>query len=197
MTLSMLNSGPRSHAAVYAGVGSRETPADVFELMHRAASIFARAGWTVRTGGALGADEAFASGAAEINAELCELYLPWRGYNGKSSRFSTPSPDAVQIASGVHPTWESLGVGAKMLHARNVHIGLGPDVLQPLLPRFILCWTKDGARRESESSSRTGGTRTVIVLGSRLGVPVHNLQRKESISWVERALDEIMESIAA
>ena len=48
---------------VYAGIGSRATPRAVLEQMTVMAAWLARRGWHLHTGGAAGADTAFAAGA--------------------------------------------------------------------------------------------------------------------------------------
>lgn len=50
----------------YAGIGSRQTPDDILELMHRIGSTLAINGFTLRSGGAVGADTAFEQGAVSI-----------------------------------------------------------------------------------------------------------------------------------
>ncbi len=47
---------------VYAGIGSRETPPHVIRLMGRIAERLACEGWTLRSGNAPGADQAFGLG---------------------------------------------------------------------------------------------------------------------------------------
>ena len=64
---------------VYAGIGSRATPRAVLETMTVMAAWLARKGWHLHTGGAAGADTAFAAGAP---AGLRTVYLPWPGYQG-------------------------------------------------------------------------------------------------------------------
>ena len=56
----------------YAGIGSRETPEDVCGRMTKLASILERKGYTLRSGGAVGADTAFAGGVVDVvrNAEI-------------------------------------------------------------------------------------------------------------------------------
>jgi hypothetical protein len=48
----------------YAGIGARHTPPDVLALMHRIAGALAQRCWVLRTGGAPGADQAFAAAPA-------------------------------------------------------------------------------------------------------------------------------------
>ena len=46
----------------YTGVGSRETPSDILEVMESVGYALASQGWTLRSGGAVGADQAFERG---------------------------------------------------------------------------------------------------------------------------------------
>src|SRR5215831_11940949 len=105
---------------LYAGVGSRRTPPEICELMTRLAARLAGDGWTCRTGGAIGADEAFRHGAAE----RIELYLPWPKFNGQDHtsrvRLTSPNVEAYAIAEMLHPAWKQLEWKARALHGRNV-----------------------------------------------------------------------------
>ena len=63
----------------YAGIGARATPEAVLSDMTVMAGWLARTGWHLSSGGADGADSAFAAGAP---AGQRTIWLPWRGYNG-------------------------------------------------------------------------------------------------------------------
>lgn len=71
-----------AQSPAYAGVGSRETPHEILALMTDVAKILGQHGWTLRSGGARGADTAFEDGAKGFKREI---YLPWRGFNGHLS----------------------------------------------------------------------------------------------------------------
>ena len=58
----------------YAGIGARATPSSVLADMTVIAGWLARTGWHLATGGAEGADSAFAAGAP---ADRRSLWLPW------------------------------------------------------------------------------------------------------------------------
>ena len=64
---------------IHAGIGARATPGPVLADMKTMAGWLARTGWHLASGGAAGADTAF---AVEAPAGGRTLYLPWRGYNG-------------------------------------------------------------------------------------------------------------------
>lgn len=157
----------------YTGVGSRTTPPEVCDYMTRTAMFLAEAGWTLRSGGADGADRAFEAGAGQRK----EIYLPWAGFNGSKSPLFPPSDEARSIAAATHPAWVRCGGGARSLHARNVHQVVGFDVATPVLSAFVICWTQDGAQATEECTAATGGTATAIRIAQRYGVPGFNLQR--------------------
>lgn len=160
---------------VYAGIGSRRTPPDVLELMATLARRLLREGWTLRTGGASGADEAFMLGAGMFPKSI-DLYLPWPGFRAHTScRLAMPSERAIEIAKAHHPAWRSLNGSARSLVARNTHQILGADCASP--SAFVLCWTPDGA--ETETDEGTGGTGQAIRVAVACGIPVWNLARKE------------------
>ncbi len=78
-----------------------------------------------------------------------------------------------------HPAWAHLSWAAKALHTRNALQVLGSDLANP--SRFVLCWTRDGAESAQETSVKTGGTRTAIVIACRDGVPVINMRRPDGM----------------
>ena len=71
----------RGPAPIYAGVGARKTPEPVLGRMRDIATNLGGRGWHMRTGGAKGADDAF---ARAVPAERRTVFIPWRGYNGWS-----------------------------------------------------------------------------------------------------------------
>lgn len=158
----------------YTGVGSRSTPPDVLAYMEHVGEALAKLGWTLRSGGADGADSAFERGAFRgmdpvLLEPWPEIFLPWEGFNGRpvGPDFLNPQPEAFEIAADYHPAWLRLSRGAKALHARNVHQILGPDVTKPRLSTFVLCWTPGG--------KGGGGTGQAIRVAKGYGVPVVDL----------------------
>lgn len=162
---------------IYTGVGSRETPKDVLAIMHALAAALARAGWTLRSGGAPGADTGFEDGAIS-EAGLMEIYLGWKGFNGNPSPLFKSRPEATEIAKTAHPAWDRLSDAAKKLHSRNVFQVLGFSLNKPA--KMTICWTPDGCESEKQRRRTTGGTATAIVLSERYNVPVFNLKNENS-----------------
>ncbi len=66
----------------YAGVGSRETPDNVLVQMTKIATFLENKGFTLRSGGAPAADDAFEKGVHIIHGKK-EIFLPWYKFNGR------------------------------------------------------------------------------------------------------------------
>ncbi len=137
----------------YTGVGSRETPPNILNIMTELAKKLAIEGWTLRSGGAQGADSAFERGADLVYGPK-EIYRP-----------DQANKAAFDMAATVHPAWHRCSDFAKKLHARNCFQVLGYGLNSP--SSFLVCWTLNGGD--------IGGTRTAIVLARINGVEVLNL----------------------
>ena len=119
----------------HVGIGSRQTPGSVLAAMTKMAAWLARTGWRLASGGAHGANTAFAAGTP---AGQRTLYLPWPGHNGHTGPgCRAPSrsvlADCMDTAASLHPAWRRCSPAARKLRARNVQI----------LPR----WDGHGRRR--------------------------------------------------
>ncbi|MGC9217560.1 DUF4326 domain-containing protein, partial [Acidithiobacillus sp.] len=124
----------------YAGIGSRNTPEPVLQMMRKAARRLSELGYTLLSGGAAGADSAFEEGCRGGK----EIYLPWPGFRHLRGRHcvTLPSSEARRVAEVIHPAWKRLDDSAQALMARNSHQVLGADLRSPV--DFVVCWTPDG-----------------------------------------------------
>ena len=145
----------------YAGIGRRTIPDEIRESFERFGEFAQSQGFILRSGGADGADTAFEK---YVRPENKEIYLPWRGFNGHTSKLFTPSKEAFSMAARFHPNWDNLSAGVQKLMARNVHQLLGLTLEQPV--EFVVCWTENG--------SSTGGTGQGIKMAETLNIPVFN-----------------------
>ena len=144
----------------YTGIGSRKTPFAVLRIMTRIAKDLNVVGYTLRSGGANGADSAFEKGAGEAK----EIYLPWLGFNNNESTL-LPTDEAFEMAAKYHPAWHNCDERARKFHARNCHQVLGHDLKTPT--SFIVCWTL--------ASSEGGGTGQAIRIAKAYDIRVDNL----------------------
>ena len=153
---------------VYAGIGARKTPKPVLAVMRRMAWYLVEKGWHLNTGGADGADRAFAEGSGLIDRTV---FLPWPGYNGwRGAQCVTYTEASLEFLSSIaarhHPAWERCNQRVRKLHARNVALLFGG--FTPA--RAVVCWT-EGGRVE-------GGTGLAIRLAETARIPVFNLSHE-------------------
>jgi hypothetical protein len=155
----------------------------VLEVIEAAASRFARAGWTMRTGMSPGADQAFYRGAAKANGRM-ELFLPWPGFEAparcqREGRevlvLAEPTEEAYALAARFHPAWGALSPSARRLRARDCHQVLGRDLTSPAL--LIVCWTPDGSL--DGKGPRVGGTGQALRVARDRKIAVLNLARPD------------------
>lgn len=159
---------------IYTGVGGRETPTDVQSLMEAYANHLAVNGWTLRSGAAKGADQAFERG---VHAGSKEIYLPWEGFSQRdhdpskgyfvSSQFENWN-EAVKIAANTHPNWSACKQGAQKLHARNVYQVLGKNLDTP--SDALIFWAP-----VDQQGRPKGGTATAVNIAISCGIPCQNL----------------------
>ena len=180
-----MSAAPQERTHTYAGLGSRETPADVLALMEALGERLAGERWLLRTGLSPGADQAFYRGALLCGGEV-ELYLPWPGFQadarldieGASVReLPQPSAAACELAQRFHERWKQLEPPERQLLARDAHEVLGADLSSPA--ELLVCWTADGSLDGEELYE--DGTGQALRIASEHGVPVLNLARREDV----------------
>ena len=149
----------------YAGIGSRETPQDVLDLMTRIAKGLERKHYRLRSGGALGADSAFQAGAVHM-----DIYL------GKE----TSSLWTNVFTDFFHPNPSALKDYGRKLMNRNAMQILGRWGDNPV--DFVVCWTKDG--------KASGGSGQAIRIAEYYNIPVFNLKNDAAKTDLKEFVNE-------
>lgn len=150
----------------YAGIGSRTAPNEILELMTELAIALNKKGYKLRSGGAKGADTAFAKGAGADK----EIFRPHHA-----------TPEAIEIAMNIHPAPQHCKDYVRKLHGRNVQILLGKNLDKPV--EFVICWTPGG--------KKIGGTGLNIALAEREEIVVYNIFKTDDLLKIkEMFLDE-------
>ena len=158
----------------YTGVGSRQTPKDILDVMRSISIKLESLNFILRSGGADGADYAF---ERAIN-------------KGKKQIFYAKhcNSEAMKIAEKYHPAWHLLNPYVKKLHGRNAMQVLGQDLNTP--SEVLICWTPDGCIAHRDRTIETGGTGTAISIADAYNVPIQNLHCKETldsyIKWLAK-----------
>lgn len=173
----------------YTGIGSRETPQEVCDIMTAVAHKLSQKGFTLRSGRAPGADQAFERGCPGKH----EIFLPWKGFchdDGDWQEGIIPDKslvDAMQIASQFHKGWDYLKPAVRKLMARNINQILGENLDYPTL--FVVCWTPDGCVSDAERTKNTGGTGQAISVADYYDIPIFNLKREDHMCRILKFLE--------
>ena len=158
----------------YAGIGARTTPQPILSIMEKLGAVYAKMNYTLRSGGAAGADSAFESGCLRHDGPM-EIYLPWSGAFDRSRKhkhyIQKPSRKAFDIAGEFHPAWNKCSSVARKFHARNSHQILGENLDDPA--SFVVCWHL-GA----------GGTMQAIRIAEKYDVTIINLADENTFHWL-------------
>jgi hypothetical protein len=177
----------------YAGVGARDTPADVLLLMEQIAIELKDMGYVLRSGHADGADKAFEKGSDGQN----QIWVPWKRFayedEGIDDGFVKTGHYVIQdnwvadkIAEANHPNWKACDQAARKLLTRNVYQVLGPGLgitYHETLSKFVVCWTKDG--------KASGGTGQAIRIAEKYKIPVFNLQHSDAMERLASLLGNL------
>lgn len=159
----------------YTGIGSRKTPTEILDIMNKIGFKLAQIGWTLRSGGAIGADTAFYMGARKANGNV-EIYRPEH-----IEQFET-GQQALEIAGEYHPYWDNLSYYVRKLHGRNTFQVLGKNLNTP--SKFVICWTPDGCKTHMTRNRQTGGTGTAISIANKRKIKIYNLANIDDYSEI-------------
>lgn len=147
----------------YAGIGSREIPDDIKDMMTMYALKLRNDGLWLRSGGAKGADTAFEDGAGDMK----QIFSA-----------NDATEEAIETAEDYHPAWNRCGDSIKKLHGRNAMIILGDDLCHTV--EFTVCWTKNG--------KDIGGTGLGIRISEGYDAKVYNLFHARDIAELNERL---------
>jgi len=143
----------------YAGIGSRTTPYPILGIMTEMAKILKSQNYILRSGGAEGADTAFANGAEDAK----EIFRP-----------KDATPEAIEEASKFHPAWHNCNDYVRKLHGRNAQIILGKNLDKSV--EFTILWTPGG--------KTIGGTGLGIRISEHYGITIKNLYKQDVLEQV-------------
>lgn len=158
-------------------VGSRATPMPYCRVMTKLGTAFARRGAGIRSGNAIGADQAWERGAWDAGG-------PVESYTVKSKHGvdciplnalpSTVVKEARSIAQLHYPWWPRAKEYTRDLMTRNVFQVLGQDLAHPA--DALLCWAEMPVIREGRVVDVAGGTGLAVRLATTHHIPVLNIQ---------------------
>lgn len=160
----------------YAGIGSRRTPDSILELISKISSRLDLLGYTLRSGGAVGADLGFET----CSTSKIVFYADHAEVSGKRPCRIEYAPADIEFMEGFvrkhHPVPMALKSLPRKWMRRNTLQVMAHNLSGLELPRvdFVLCWTPDGSLDGASRSA--GGTGQALRIARHHGIPVFNLE---------------------
>lgn len=153
----------------YSGIGSRETPLSIGVLMAKIAYKLAKLNYTLRSGGAHGADQFFEYGC-DAGQGKKEIYRPQREDNGNNIFRNITEVKQSLVVDNIN--YDNLKTYTQLLFRRNINQVLGDSLENAYLKsKFCIFWikTSDIYRKYA------GGTRIAVRCADRYNIPLFNL----------------------
>lgn len=173
----------------YTGIGARNTPKEILDVMNDIAIELGDYGYTLRSGGADGADSAFEEGCDFVRG-LKEIYLPWENFNNNPSPLHQVADGALEIAEDIYGArWRNIHTAVKLLMSRNIYQITGKTLDER--SDFVVCWTPDGCRTKADRTKNTGGTGQAIAYADIMSVRVFNLYNEGEYERLMKFIDTI------
>jgi hypothetical protein len=166
-------------------IGSRETPDDILQTIEHLGEMIAAAGLTVVSGNAIGADQAFAKGANQVDPTKVKLFLPWPKYQEEAfvdgnSIEVVYSSSLEELAAKHHPGWNYLNQPVRKLMTRNAAIIKAAHDSTGLVIGYLDLYHKGG-----------GGTGHGWRIATEFGMELINLADKDSKNKAVTAIEKL------
>lgn len=169
----------------YAGIGSRETPKEILELMTKAAAWLEGKGYTLRSGAAAGADTAFENGVESKKQifkgfdkvgqkEIAIAHELYPDLQGAMDRARTKKIEKKLKAGASQEEAEKAGERSawaiQNLMARNTNQIFGAKLDTPV--DFVLFYAEENPKNKLRPK---GGTGQAVEMARRKGIPTINM----------------------
>ena len=146
----------------WSGIGSRQTPPEICNLMTKIAFKLEQNNYILRSGKAIGADLAFEKGIQNFKNKCI--------YTVENFDFS---PENYEMCK------------SEILRDVNQVLGSRKTCLKK--SKFVICWTKH-VNYYAKPPNACGGTRFAVRIALKYGIPVFNLLIKEDRERIEKFL---------
>lgn len=153
--------------------GNDSPPPMVQQVLQRLVPELEKRNYVIRSGGMKGMEN-----LVEELARNLEVHLPWKGFDGKDSKFTYTTDEAKEFAKRYHPAYEQAKPVVQTFCAKNVRLMLGKDLKSPT--QMLIIWSEDGAEHARERTAKTGLTGVAVSIATEIRIPVFNLQRPDA-----------------
>lgn len=199
----------------YTGVGFEDIPDIESCILTEISYLLAQNGFTLRSGGYLGASASFEKGVNDaFKTSACtdrsfsmrgigtvsplkEIYMPYRGFNNHDD-------DSIYNYDEKHKERIRRFLATMRLD-RSVSDADSPYVLRDCAVRlyqvlgfslnsnskFLICWTPDGVTEAKNVTRNTGPTGISIILADHFKMPVMNIGNETNMQQIQNRITQL------
>lgn len=167
----------------WSGIGSRQTPPEICNLMTKIAFKLEQNNYILRSGKAIGADSAFEKGIQNFKNKC--IYTV-ENFDFSPENYEMCKSEILSILDS-NINFENYSKSAQILILRDVNQVLGSRKTCLKKSKFVICWTKH-VNYYAKPPNACGGTRFAVRIALKYGIPVFNLLIKEDRERIEKFL---------
>lgn len=167
----------------WSGIGSRQTPPEICNLMTKIAFKLEQNNYILRSGKAIGADLAFEKGIQNFKNKC--IYTV-ENFDFSPENYEMCKSEILSILDS-NINFENYSKSAQILILRDVNQVLGSRKTCLKKSKFVICWTKH-VNYYAKPPNACGGTRFAVRIALKYGIPVFNLLIKEDRERIEKFL---------
>lgn len=165
-------------------MGNYNANESILPLIQEVMNILRRNGFTARVSASKGFEEMAYNAAGRDG----EVYLPFKGFEGKQEGFSTYS-DAVskEFAKRFLPEWNTIKESHQTFYSKNARLVLGKGCKAPA--QVAIIWSDDGVEGPSSRTQKSGHAGHVAAIAHAMKIPVFNLNNPGAIQRLTQFIE--------
>lgn len=171
----------KSFAVLHFTPTDSEMPEEIATKLQEVTKLLVNSGYKLRHNGDKNELSAALAKIAE-NEDNLEIYLPWKKKEDTTDvALGKPSGAAYHHAAHYHKGFKKISDPLRAVTARDVHIILGKNCLNPI--NFLVCYSPSGSEGMKEIDYKTtGGMSFPMSMCNLLSIPIFNLGKKGSLA---------------
>lgn len=156
----------------------------IMPLIQEVMGVLRRNGYITRVSCSKGFEEMAYNAAGRDG----EVYLPFKGFEGKTEGFSTFS-DAVskEFAKRFLPEWNTIKESHQTFYSKNARLVLGKGCKSPA--QVVIIWSDDGVEGPANRTQKSGHAGHVAAIAHAMKIPVFNLNNPGAVQRLTQFIE--------
>lgn len=188
INFSWLEKNAMNQNKYFTGVGSRETPNEICEIMKLIGKKLDERGWILRSGGAKPKRKSNTTFSADLSFEALvknKYIYTVRNFDFSEPNYSFCRNEVISVLDKHLNLDNNYDKFCQTLLLRDINQVLGSPKTSTEKSKFLICWTKS----ENYNDSSLGGTRIAVRCALKHGIKVYNLVNNSTLEMIKKRLE--------